>query len=115
MAGSSFLLARSPVTPNSTSTHGPATRGIRRSRGSRSGLGIIRVLRSSAAWWPGGRSLAAHCGHLGLDRVQQLVPGHGELVHALVLERLGHVVEVDARRGQLAEVLAGRVVGAVDG
>ncbi len=38
-AGISFLRERSPVTPKITSPHGPATRGSRRSRGSRSGLG----------------------------------------------------------------------------
>src|SRR5437764_13506985 len=35
-AGISFLRARSPVTPNTTSAHGSGTRGSRRSRGSRS-------------------------------------------------------------------------------
>ena len=49
MAGSSFLLARSPVTPNRTSTHGPATRGILRSRGSRSGFDVMRFLRRLAS------------------------------------------------------------------
>ena len=34
----SFLRARSPVTPKTTSAHGSGTRGSRRSRGSRSGL-----------------------------------------------------------------------------
>src|SRR5215469_9620749 len=43
MAGISFFRARSPVTPNSTRTHGPATRGMRRSRGSRNGLTIISL------------------------------------------------------------------------
>ena len=37
-AGMSFLRARSPVTPKITRPHGPAMRGSRRSRGSRSGL-----------------------------------------------------------------------------
>src|SRR3569833_3047290 len=43
MAGSSFLRARAPVTPNSTSTQGPATRGRRLSRGSRSGLSTFSI------------------------------------------------------------------------
>ena len=38
MAGISFLRARSPVTPKSTIEQGPAMRGSRLSRGSRSGL-----------------------------------------------------------------------------
>src|SRR5664280_681677 len=37
-AGMSFFRARSPVTPNITSTQGPAMRGSRRSCGSRSGF-----------------------------------------------------------------------------
>ena len=48
----SFLRARSPVTPNITTTHGPATRGMRRSRGSRSGL-TGSLSSSSAASTPG--------------------------------------------------------------
>src|SRR5215469_14611274 len=39
----SFFRDRSPVTPKSMRTDGPATRGMRRSRGSRSGLTIISV------------------------------------------------------------------------
>ena len=52
MAGMSFLRARSPVTPKMTRTHGPATRGIRRSRGSRSGLaaGPLTTGCSPAGW-----------------------------------------------------------------
>jgi hypothetical protein len=46
MAGMSFLRARSPVTPKMTRTHGPATRGIRRSRGSRSGLAAAPLMTS---------------------------------------------------------------------
>src|SRR5450755_3289031 len=113
MAGSSFLVARSPVTPNRTSTQGPATRGMRRSRGSRSGLGIIAVLRSSAV----GRSSspAALVGQLGLDGVQQLVPRGRELLDALVLQHLDHVVVADADGLEVLEVPPGGVVSAMNG
>src|SRR3954453_4203719 len=43
MAGSSFLRERSPVTPNRTSTLGPATRGSLLSRGSLSGFPSIPI------------------------------------------------------------------------
>src|SRR5438270_12650236 len=112
MAGISFLRARSPVTPNTTSAHGSGTRGSRRSRGSRSGLGIMRRPRGgwrsavpSSEDGTAGRSgrrpesagatsgllleFAAHGGG-------QLVPGVDELLHGLFLEHTEDVVEVDA-------------------
>src|ERR1700722_14139898 len=53
MAGMSFFRARSPVTPKMTRTHGPATRGIRRSRGSRSGLAATPEMTGiSPDGWP---------------------------------------------------------------
>src|SRR5580692_12453404 len=107
MAGSSFLVARSPVTPKSTSAQGPATLGIRRSRGSRRGFDVIRFLRRSA-------SSLLRRGHLGLDRVEQLVPGCLELLHALVLQHLYHVVVGDAERLELPEHLPGLLVRPVD-
>src|ERR1039458_7582099 len=101
MAGSSFLLARSPVTPNMTSTHGPATRGILRSRGSRSGFG-------------GGSGLICGLpGELVLDGPQQLVPGRGELLDAFALQYLDHVVVADAELLKVGEDLAGLLIGAV--
>src|SRR6476661_4571237 len=49
MAGSSFLRARSPVTPKTTSAHGSGTRGSRRSLGSRSGLARSVTVPGGAA------------------------------------------------------------------
>src|SRR5690606_27230508 len=49
-AGMSFLRARSPVTPKMTSPQGPAIRGRRRSRGSRSGL-CSGVILAGLTWW----------------------------------------------------------------
>src|SRR5580704_8895824 len=109
MAGSSFFRARSPVTPNITSTHGPATRGMRRSRASRRGLNprwyaagptgvIIRLLPCSLAIsWPA-RAVGLH---FPLDRVEQLMPGGGELGDALLLQHRDDVVVVDAEPVQL--------------
>src|SRR5215471_4329081 len=107
MAGSSFLPARSPVTPNSTSTHGPATLGILRSRGSRSGFDVMRLL-------PPGSSALRPGGHLGPDRAEQFVPRCLELLHALVLQHGYHVVVADAEALELLEYLPGLVVRAVD-
>src|SRR5271167_3878510 len=147
MAGISFLRARSPVTPNITTTHGPATRGMRRSRGSRSGL-TGSLASSSAASTPGlagarprvpafvgtsifgtskflclrqpkttaaaAKSEAELLGvqvQLVLDGLEQLVPGHLELGHALVLEDLDHVVVADAEPLEVGEDLPRLVVG----
>src|SRR4051794_35736712 len=58
-AGNSFLRARSPVMPNTTRAHGGGTRGSRRSRGSRSGLGIMigpRDRRDPSSGPAGGRT-----------------------------------------------------------
>src|SRR5450631_103105 len=132
MAGSSFLRARSPVTPNMTSTQGPATRGMRRSRGSRSGLCSICRSGTSAGlagagppppeadvndsltilpflcYRPGGRlagrqggpaarppSPAGRLVELALDRLDELVPGRGELGHALIFQYGDHIVVGD--------------------
>src|ERR1700689_4268928 len=136
MAGMSFLRARSPVTPNMTSTQGPATRGIRRSRGSRSGLcgssapvssamtpGLAGARPSgspgSAVTWnlrgvhyePVWSSASEP--HIRSDRVEQLIPRCLELRDALVLENLHHVVVADAERFEVLEDLAGRVVSTV--
>src|ERR1700756_5639128 len=119
----SFLRARSPVTPNITMTHGPATRGIRRSRGSRSGLtGLPAVAITPGV--AGARPLPPACGmvivgtskfplagslpaQLRPDRLQQFVPGRLELRHALVLKYLHDVVVADAELLQVGEQLAG--------
>src|SRR5258707_4323421 len=123
MAGSSFLLARSPVTPKSTRTQGAATRGILRSRGSRSGFMIMLLFlrRLGSALAPGDgppkppRSLAPRRGaHLGLDRLEQLVPRCGELLHALGLQHGHDVVVADAEGLQLLEYPPGLLVRAVD-
>src|SRR5689334_17593195 len=103
MAGSNFLRARSPVIPKTTRAQGSGTRGSRRSRGSRSGLVIMSVLESRGRR-PARRRAGRRgtCAELGLllqlvpDRVGELVPGVDELLHALVLEDLEDVVEVDA-------------------
>src|SRR4051812_14556616 len=64
----SFLRARSPVTPNTTSAHGSGTRGSRRSRGSRSGF-VMRPPATRAAGFAGSYEWAA-------GRVEQLAqPG----------------------------------------
>src|SRR4051794_30852421 len=52
-----------------------------------------------------GRELVA----LGLDVVEQLVEGLGELLHALLLERRDDVVVVDPRLAQVVEDLLGVV------
>src|SRR5215469_3464918 len=130
-AGISFFLARSPVTPNITSTHGPATRGILRSRGSRSGLtgaagsaafpippgfaGAVPAASASGTVMSGTSSCRLLGAQFGSDRLEQLVPGHGELGHALFLEDPHHVVIADAELLQLREDLTGLLVGAVDG
>src|SRR3954465_6798281 len=109
-AGSSFLRARSPVIPKTTRAQGSGTRGRRRSRGSRSGLVIIIRPRGQAGPPSGptaGRT-AAGTGRsaelllllqFALDRRGQLVPGVDELLHALVLEDLEDIGEVDAGVG----------------
>src|ERR1700759_4669184 len=133
MAGSSFLRARSPVTPNMTSTHGPATRGIRRSRASRSGLSW--VCWSSMAWGLAGaaprlpgpavtdslttlfflryvasirqrRALGPRTlllAELALDRLDELVPGCGELSHALIFQHLDDIVVGDTQLLQVGK------------
>src|SRR6185437_13098939 len=129
-AGISFLLARSPVTPNITMTQGPATRGIRRSRGSRSGLtGSVSaaITPGFAGAGPGipafGSSMmgtsCSSCvlrleAELVLDALEHLVPRHRELRDALVLEDLDHVVVADAERLQGGEQRPRLLVGAVD-
>src|SRR4051794_20355434 len=84
-AGISFLRDRSPVTPKMTRPDGPAIRGSRRSAGSRSGLLLdkISALRRGEAL------------ELRLGRLEQVVPGGLELLDALVLKELDHVVVGD--------------------
>src|SRR4051812_20942034 len=104
MAGRSFLRARSPVIPKTTRAQGSGTRGSRRSRGSRSGLVIIFRPRGQACP-PSGPTAGRTAGgvlllllllELALDRRGQLVPRVDELLHALALEHLEGVLEVDA-------------------
>src|SRR5690242_8653647 len=130
----SFLRDRSPVTPKITKPQGPAMRGSRLSRGSRSGLVHVSSWRLLAAaviassphsrrygyilattprtakpgaptGRPAGRSELLHSVQLALDRVEQLLPGDLELVDALVLQDLEHVGEVDADPLQRVEDL----------
>src|SRR5215471_18771790 len=54
-------------------------------------------------------------GQLRFDRLQQLLPGGGELRHALLLEDGDHVVVADADGLQILEDLPGLLVGAPDG
>src|SRR3954449_3060418 len=124
-AGSSFLRARSPVMPKTTRAQGSGTRGSRRSRGSRSGL-VIKNVRPSWAQGKvaplqgpttsvrvvGGRGvlrLLLLLLELALDRVGELVPGVDELLHALVLENLEDVLQVDPGVGDRLQH-AGRVL-----
>ena len=135
--GSSFLRARSPVTPKMTSAHGSGMRGSRRSSGSRSGLALQfgrarvglaghgpapRVPRAAA------RSCAAPGRAVGQVQPQQRpapagqrqpVTGRlGRLQLAEAVRPAGHREVVGDRAGDLQEradlrpalvVLAGRV------
>src|SRR5579875_3643377 len=111
-----------------TSTHGPATRGMRRSRGSRSGLPRRTSAAREAAMTPGlagagplpaavsaSSVISDSAPYPGPDRVEQLVPRRGELGHALVLQHPDHVVVADAEPFQVGEGLPRRVVAAVHG
>src|SRR5262249_14187159 len=117
-AGISFLRARSPVTPNTTSAHGSGTRGSRRSRGSRSGLGrgsaiskrLIDLLASalarsglSAYWFA--RYARSRC--LLSPRLQHL-PEAGAAVGQVQPQ---HRVPAGGQRGQVTGRL-GRLQGA---
>ena len=103
----SFFRARSPVTPKITSPQGPAIRGRRLSRGSRSGLtrptpsgrhrrsrwrsraseSLTRALQDC----PSGRLWSSWL----CTVLAELGPGLLELVDALVLEHQEHVAQVD--------------------
>src|SRR3954453_2723751 len=107
--------------PKTTRAHGSGTRGSRRSRGSRRGLGITGPPRgagertlSRGSRAPGrcrrtGRPGAGAAGRwtpasrlvleFALDRLGELVPGVDELLHALLLEHPEDVVEVHAGVG----------------
>src|ERR1700749_277302 len=50
---------------------------------------------------------------LALDRLDELVPGRGELGHALIFQHGDHVVIGDAQVLQVRDDLTGRVVRAV--
>src|SRR5699024_1232288 len=127
MAGRSFLRARSPVTPNITMEPGPAMRGRRRSRGSRSGFGasvpgrwlgesVTIVLSRTAArehgppWWRAVLPTGSSAGGLdGLgDRGEQFVPRLLELLDDLALEHGEDVGEVHAGLGDPLEHGLGR-------
>src|SRR3954447_11917736 len=109
-AGISFLRDKSPVTPKMTRPDGPAMRGSRRSAGSRSGFApapergaTVSALRGSQAF------------KLRLGRLEQIVPGRLELLDALVLQQLDHVVVTDPELLDRVEVGTGLLVCAGDG
>src|SRR3954469_18373222 len=107
-AGMSFLRARSPVTPKMTSPHGPAMRGRRRSRGSRSGLLSAETFDGLTGRSRSRRTVLRLCSLRGLPARRRLLAeasGHGrqellpallELRDALVLELRGDPVDRDA-------------------
>src|SRR3712207_4456047 len=106
-AGMSFLRDRSPVTPKITRPQGPAMRGRRLSRGSRSGFthpsgDRLLVLRPAVT---SGRPLGPALVQLALHRVAELGPRLLELVDALVLEDQEHVAQVDPHPLQPVEHL----------
>src|SRR5918998_3293626 len=97
MAGMSFLRDRSPVTPKMTRLHGPAIRGRRLSRGSRSGLvhpaaADVAVLISLLG------------GRWSRTRVAEIIPGLLELLHGTRQgDQAGHPVgEVQPQYGAAA-------------
>src|SRR5690242_1655718 len=108
-AGISFLRDRSPVTPKMTRPEGPAMRGSRRSAGSRSGFAPEKETDDKSALRRG------EALEFRLGRLQQVVPGRLELLHALVLQHLHDVVVRDAELAQRVEVGAGLLVRAGDG
>src|SRR5262245_7949747 len=101
----SFLRARSPVTPKMTRLHGPAIRGRRLSRSSRSGLihpgtaGLFGICVAQRLW--------LQCRFCfvdgGTDAVKHLLPRLHELVDTFVLEDLEDIREIDADGRQLVE------------
>ena len=132
--GISFLRARSPVTPKTTSAHGSGTRGSRRSRGSRSGLAehgpVLEVAgRGTAPRGPrrrtgrlarpavARRSPARRCSTVGPARLRELgaarysISSFQESTNFCTpsSSSTSHdVVDVDAERGQLVEHLRRR-------
>src|SRR5689334_16697149 len=115
----SFFRDRSPVTPKITRAHGSGIRGSRRSCAVRSGLPtstILPVFPGRAGLRERGRpvkrrpltslrgvarvvrTLRRGVQRL-LDVLEQLGPAGLELLHALVLEDLEDVGQVDAGRG----------------
>src|SRR6516164_2189654 len=110
MAGISFLRARSPVTPNMTRMQGPATRGMRRSRGSRRGLPAASSLIAAILFRLRRRSRPARRRQLGAERVEHLLPGGRELGHALLFQHGHHVLVTDAELFQIHEELPGLLV-----
>ena len=132
MAGISFLRDRSPVTPKITMPDGPAIRGSRLSRGSRSGFvvdrhGVLRIPfvgaahgqldgRRRGATGDAARDAGHRCASLRaaatLGQCLATVSTSSsqdddELVDALGLQHLEDVVEVDADGGQIGEHLRG--------
>src|SRR5437899_6110162 len=116
MAGISFLRDRSPGTPKMTTPQGPATRGSRRSRGSRSGF--LRTAGKGDSSVTGSIlpcSAALCLGQLSFNGAQELHPRGDELLHALVFQDAYDVVHVDADALQLLEGLLRVVVVRPDG
>src|SRR4051794_8243573 len=120
MAGSSFLRARSPVTPKTTSAHGSGTRGRRRSRGSRSGLlstvaGIACTESTGGSGaTDGSLNLFAGRVELATHAVAELGVGVLELLHTLGLEHLDDVVVPDADGLEVGDDLTRCVIGSRD-
>src|SRR3954451_3851465 len=110
-----------------TSEQGSGTRGRRRSRGSRSGLGIMTSSSESGGQMAalqgpvarvratgGRRELLLLVLELGAHRCGQLVPRVDELLHPLDLEHAEDVVEIDAGVGDGLHGCGGLVVGLLD-
>src|SRR5947208_16843013 len=92
--------------PKTTRAHGSGTRGSRRSRGSRSGLVIMRGPGRERSWLASLLVL-----QLLRHRRGQLVPRVDELLDALVLEHAEDVVEVHPGVGDGLHHAGGVVVG----
>src|SRR6476660_5373373 len=124
----SFFRDRSPVTPKITRAQGSGMRGSLRSCAVRSGLptwSILPVLGVVQVKYAGARPMVertpvgesdAGAGLKGLlHALEQFLPADLELVDALVLEDLDHVVEVDPDRLEVGHHLVRLRVRAGDG
>src|SRR5205807_9724492 len=96
----SLVAHRSSLTTRTPSRTRPAASLARRGRS-------VVIGRSPAPW-----SSRRHRRDLGLDGLQPLVPGGGELLHAFLFDDAHHVVVADAEPLQLLEHLPGLLVGA---